>query len=49
MEVLNLWPLAQSEIERQPLSMIDRLFSGQLPDKCHFERQDFIARLSRGG
>ncbi|MDT0994004.1 AAA family ATPase, partial [Pseudomonas aeruginosa] len=30
MEVLNLWPLAQSEIERQPLSMIDRLFSGQM-------------------
>lgn len=49
MEVLNLWPLAQSEIERQPLSLIDRLFSGQLPDQCHFERQDFIARLSRGG
>jgi hypothetical protein len=24
MEVLNLWPLAQSEIERQPQSMIDR-------------------------
>lgn len=49
MEVLNLWPLAQSEIERQPLSVIDRLFDGQLPDKYHFERQDFIVRLSRGG
>lgn len=49
MEVLNLWSLAQSEIERQPLSMIDRLFSGQLPDKCRFERENFITRLSRGG
>lgn len=49
MEVLNLWPLAQSEIGQQPLSMIDRLFDGLLPDKCPFERQDFIARLSRGG
>jgi len=49
MEVLNLWPLAQSEIERQPLSVIDRLFDGRLPDKYHFERQDFIVRLSRGG
>lgn len=49
MEVLSLWSLAQSEIERQPLSMIDRLFNGQLPDKCHFDREDFICRLSRGG
>lgn len=49
MEVLSLWSLAQSEIERQPLSMIDRLFNGQLPDKCHFDREDFIRRLSRGG
>ena len=49
MEVLSLWSLAQSEIERQPLSMIDRLFNGQLPDKCHFDREDLIRRLSRGG
>lgn len=49
MEVLSLWSLAQSEIERQPLSMIDHLFNGQLPDKCHFDREDFIRRISRGG
>jgi len=49
MEVLNLWPLAQSEIARQPTSMIDGLFSGELPDRCPFERNDFIQRLNRGG
>ena len=28
MEVLTLWPLAQSEIASRPISMIDRLFDG---------------------
>lgn len=49
MEVLNLWPLAQSEIDRQPASLVDCLFSGELPDHCLFERDDFIRRLSCGG
>lgn len=49
MEVLDLWPLAQSEIVEHPVSLVDLLFHGQLPDRCPFERDDFIQRLSRGG
>ncbi|TBW34575.1 ATP-binding protein [Azotobacter chroococcum] len=49
MEVLNLWPLAQSEIAGQPTRLIEGLFSGELPDHCRFERNDFIQRLNRGG
>lgn len=49
MEVLELWPLAQSEIERQPTSLIDTLFTGSFADSYTFDRNDFIVRLAAGG
>ncbi|MFG5864140.1 ATP-binding protein [Metapseudomonas sp. CR1201] len=49
MEVLTLWPLAQSEIADRPISMIDRLFDGEFPDRCAYQRDDFIGRLTAGG
>lgn len=49
MEVLELWPLAQCEIEQQPASLIDDLFAGHFADSYPFERNDFIARLLAGG
>src|SRR5690606_1055962 len=44
MDVLELWPLAQSEIERQPTSLIDTLFTGSFADSYTFDRNDFIVR-----
>lgn len=49
MEILELWPLAQCEIARQPFSLIDDLFAGNFADSYPFERNDFIARLLAGG
>ncbi|MGY4532710.1 putative AAA+ superfamily ATPase [Pseudomonas sp. TE3786] len=45
MDALTLWPLAQSEIADRPLSIIDRLFDGDFPDRCAYQRDDFIDRL----
>lgn len=49
MEILELWPLAQSEIETQPSSLIDDFFAGDFADAYAFNRNDFIARLLAGG
>jgi predicted AAA+ superfamily ATPase len=49
MEVLELWPLAQTEIERNSHSLVDDLFSGNFADSYPFSRNDFIIRLIRGG
>lgn len=49
MEVLELWPLAQSEIERQGTSLIDIFFAGDFADAYPFDRNDFVARLVAGG
>jgi predicted AAA+ superfamily ATPase len=49
MKVIGLWPLAQCEIEGKSTSMIDRLYRNDLPDRCGFQRQDFINRLLQGG
>lgn len=49
MEILELWPLAQCEISRQPFSLIDLLFAGDFAEHYPFERGDFIKRLLAGG
>jgi len=49
MEIVELWPLAQSELNRQGGSVIDRLFAGDFPQQDPFNRADFIARLVAGG
>jgi predicted AAA+ superfamily ATPase len=49
MEILELWPLAQSEIAKAPCSLVDRLFQGGLADHYPYDRQDFIHRLTAGG
>lgn len=49
MEVLELWPLSQTEIERSSRSLIDDLFTGNLAESYAFDRDDFISRLISGG
>lgn len=60
MEVIKLWPLAQTEIEQAaslqvkeagyaPSSLIDAFFSGNLFASYSFSREDFISRLIAGG
>ncbi|MGB0955877.1 MAG: ATP-binding protein [Panacagrimonas sp.] len=49
MEIIELWPLAQSELEHRGSSVIDRLFAGDFAGVCLFERADFIKRLLCGG
>ena len=49
MEIIELWPLAQSELNRHTGSVIDRLFAGDFARYYPFERTDFIARLIAGG
>ncbi len=56
MEVLELWPLAQSELlaldestPAAPSSVIDQLYAGDFAPHYTFDRADFIARLLAGG
>lgn len=49
MEIIELWPLAQSELNRRVGSVIDRLFAGDFAPHYAFERADFITRLAAGG
>ena len=56
MEILTLWPLAQSEIEGCEASLIDRLFSGELAgsrlpqdSRGREGRVDLLERVVRGG
>jgi len=49
MEIIELWPLAQSELNRRGGSVIDRLFAGDFARSYPFDRTDFIARLVAGG
>lgn len=49
MEILELWPLSQSEIENQQFSLIDQLFDGDFASNYKYDRNDFIDRLIIGG
>ncbi|TVQ28387.1 MAG: ATP-binding protein [Wenzhouxiangella sp.] len=49
MEIIELWPLAQSELNGRGGSVIDRLFAGDFGQHFPFSRADFIARLVAGG
>ena len=49
MEIIELWPLAQSELNRRGSSVIDCLFAGDFAERYPFDRSDFIARLVSGG
>ncbi|TAM58754.1 ATP-binding protein [bacterium] len=50
MEVLTLWPLAQSEIERTSPQFLDDLFAPQAPSWHGGDRRDgIIERILRGG
>lgn len=49
MEILELWPLAQCEIAKQPFDLITQLFEGNFGHHYSFERNDFITRLLAGG
>lgn len=49
MEIIELWPLAQSELNGHGGSVIDRLFAGDFAQNYPFTRADFIARLVAGG
>lgn len=49
-EYVRLWPLSQSEIERDDSNLVDALFSGRRPivDKA-LSRTDYAARIAAGG
>lgn len=49
MEIIELCPLAQSELNRRGGSVIERLFAGDFAQNYPFDRADFIARLMAGG
>lgn len=49
MEIVELWPLAQCEINSQPFDLIARLFAGDFAENYPFNRDNFITRLLMGG
>ena len=49
MEIIELWPLSQSEIQQKPIDFIEQLFTGDFANNYAFNRDDFIARLIKGG
>jgi hypothetical protein len=50
-EIVNLWPLAQSEIERSTANLVDQLFGGKPPalSGATIGREAFVDRAVRGG
>jgi len=50
-ELITLWPLAQSEIEHSTANLIDRLFAGRPPEieGATVGRDAFVERAVRGG
>jgi len=50
-EIIELWPLAQSEIERNASNVIETLFQGSPPaiDGAPIGRSAFVERVARGG
>lgn len=48
-EIIELWPLSQAELNSHNSSLIDRLFADDFLYDYQFERNDFISRLCKGG
>lgn len=50
-EIIRLWPLSQSEIERSPANLVDRLFESNVPSisGATVGRAAFVERAVRGG
>lgn len=50
-EVLNLWPLSQAEIERATVNFVDALFAARIPQLSGVPigRQAFVDRVASGG
>ena len=50
-EIVRLWPLSQSEIERSPTNLVDRLFAGRALSitGAVVGRDAFVGRAVRGG
>lgn len=49
MEIIELWPFSQSEINQKPFDLIERLFTGSFLNQYTFNRNDFIECLTKGG
>lgn len=51
MEIVTLWPLAQSEIEGRQINLVDALFEAQPPrvEGAPKGRDAFVARVAAGG
>lgn len=49
MEIIELWPLSQSEISQRPFDLIEQLFTGSFNTNYEFNRSNFIERLVKGG
>jgi predicted AAA+ superfamily ATPase len=50
-EIVNLWPLAQSEVEHSTANLVDRMFGGAPPQVsgATVGREAFVERAVRGG
>lgn len=49
MEIIELWPLAQSEINNHDSSLIDQIFAADFEPFYAFNRDAFIQSLCKGG
>lgn len=51
MEIVQLWPLSQAEIEEANSNFVDALFSGRPPqiDHAPIGREAFVERVAQGG
>ncbi len=49
MEIIELWPLAQTEINNHEFDLIERLYNGDFANSYSFDRDDFTERLLKGG
>ncbi|MFY9179410.1 MAG: ATP-binding protein [Venatoribacter sp.] len=49
MEIVELWPLSQSEINQHPIDFITQLYNGEFASSYAFNRGEHIQRLVMGG
>lgn len=49
MEIIELHPMSQTELAKQPTSLIDLFFEGNFESSYQFNRKQFIDRILAGG
>ncbi|CBL45122.1 Predicted ATPase [gamma proteobacterium HdN1] len=49
MEIIELWPLSQSELQGRTIDLITLFYDGNFQNSYRFERNEFITSLVNGG